>query len=137
MPFEVPTSGSFSPNAPSSAEVLDYGNAKTQIAQIQADFLHQEGFFGENIVVGLLDTGFNLEHTALEHVDVIAQRDFINDDANTADQANQDDPNQDDHGSMVLGVLAGDAPGQLIGIAPRARYLLGKTEVRFTARCRV
>ena len=129
MPFEVPTSGSFSPNAPSSAEILDYGNAKTQIAQIQADFLHQEGFFGENIVVGLLDTGFNLEHTALEHVEVIAQRDFINDDANTADQVNQDDPNQDDHGSMVLGVLAGDAPGQLIGIAPRARYLLGKTEV--------
>ena len=126
--FNVPSSGSSFPSAPSSANVLDYGNAKTQIAQIQADFLHQEGFFGENIVVGLLDTGFNLEHTALEHVDVIAQRDFINDDANTADQVNQDDPNQDDHGSMVLGVLAGDAPGQLIGVAPRARYLLGKTE---------
>jgi len=28
-----------------------------------------------------------------------------------------------------LAILAGDAPGQLIGIAPRARYLLGKTEL--------
>ena len=127
--FEVPTSGSLPPSAPSPAEVLDYGNAKTQITQIQADFLHQEGFFGENIVIGLLDTGFSLEHTALERVDVIAQRDFINDDINTADEVNQDDPNQEEHGSAVLGVLAGDAPGQLIGIAPRARYLLGKTEV--------
>ena len=128
MFFEVPTSDSFSPSAPSSAKVLDYGNAKTQITQIQADFLHQENFFGENIVIGLLDTGFNLEHTALERVDVIAQHDFINDDVNTADEVDQDDPDQDNHGSVVLGILAGDAPGQLIGVAPRARYLLGKTE---------
>ena len=128
MFFEVPTSDSFSPSAPSFAKVLDYGNAKTQITQIQADFLHQENFFGENIVIGLLDTGFNLEHTALERVDVIAQHDFINGDVNTADEVDQDDPDQDNHGSVVLGILAGDAPGQLIGIAPRARYLLGKTE---------
>ena len=127
--LKFPPIGSFSPSAPSSAMVLDYGNAKRQIAQIEADFLHQEGFFGEGIVIGLLDTGFNLEHTALERVDVIAQRDFVNDDANTADKVDQDDPHQDDHGSVVLGILAGDMPGQLIGIAPRARYLLGKTEL--------
>lgn len=125
---ESPVSGSLSPGAPSAARSLDYGNAKLQITQIQADFLHQAGFFGENIVIGLLDTGFNLEHTALERVDVIAQRDFINDDVNTADEADQDDSTQDDHGSAVLGLLAADAPGQLMGVAPRARYLLGKTE---------
>ena len=129
MSFEIPSSVSLSPGAPSAAEILDYGNAKTQIAQIQADFLHQEGFLGENIVIGLLDTGFDLEHTALERVEVIAQRDFIYDDANTADKTAQDDPHQDDHGSVILGILAGDAPGQLVGVAPRARYLLGKTEV--------
>ena len=129
MSFEGPTSGSLSSRAPSSAEVLDYGNAKTQIAQIQADFLHQEGFLGEDIVIGLLDTGFNLEHTALERVDVIAEHDFVNDDDSTADEVDQDDPDQDNHGSAVLAILAADAPGQLIGIAPRARYLLGKTEV--------
>ena len=128
MFFEGPTSSSLLPSAPSPAKVLDYGNARTQITQIQADFLHEEGFFGENIVIGLLDTGFNLEHTALERVDVIDQRDFIHDDANTTDEREQDDPRQDEHGSAVLGILAGDAPGQLIGVAPRARYLLGKTE---------
>ena len=126
--FEFPVNDSSSPGAPPPAQVLDYGDARAQITQIQADFLHREGFFGENIVIGLLDTGFNLEHTALERVDVIAQHDFVNDDVNTADEVDQDDPGQDDHGSVVLGVLAGDAPGQLIGVAPRARYLLGKTE---------
>ncbi len=126
---ELPVSGSLFLSAPSPIQSLDYGNAQTQIAQIQADFLHQEGFLGEGIIIGLLDTGFNLEHTALERVDVIAQHDFINDDANTADETDQDDPDQDNHGSAILAILAGDAPGQLIGIAPRARYLLGKTEV--------
>ena len=129
MFFEVPSPSSFLPSAPSPAKVLDYGNAKAQITQIQADFLHQEGFFGENIVIGLLDTGFNLEHTALKRVEIIAQHDFVNDDANTADEADQDDPEQDNHGSAVLAILAGNAPGQLIGIAPRARYLLAKTEL--------
>ena len=125
---EFPVNGSWSLGAPSPAQSLNYGNATAQITQIQADFLHQKGFFGEDIVFGLLDTGFNLEHIALERVDVIAQHDFINDDNNTADEADQDDPGQDDHGSVVLGILAADAPGQLIGVAPRARYLLGKTE---------
>ena len=125
---EFPVNGSWSLGAPSPAQSLNYGSATAQITQIQADFLHQKGFFGEDIVIGLLDTGFNLEHIALERVDVIAQHDFINGDTNTADEADQDDPGQDDHGSVVLGILAADAPGQLIGVAPRARYLLGKTE---------
>ena len=127
--IEFPVGGSLSPSAPSPVQSLNYGNATAQITQIQADFLHQKGFFGEDIVIGLLDTGFDLEHIALERVDVIAQHDFINDDTNTADEVDQDDPVQDEHGSVVLGILAGDAPGQLVGIAPRARYLLGKTEV--------
>ena len=125
---EFSAHGSLFPSAPSPDMGLNYGESNAQITQIQADFLHREGYLGENLVIGLLDTGFNLEHTALERVDVIAQRDFVNDDANTVDEADQDDPNQDDHGSAVLGILAGDAPGQLIGVAPRARYLLAKTE---------
>ena len=125
---DFPAHGSLSPSAPSPDMGLNYGESNAQITQIQVDFLHSEGYLGENLVIGLLDTGFNLEHAALERVDVIAQRDFVNDDSNTTDEADQDDPDQDDHGSAVLGVLAGDAPGQLIGVAPRARYLLAKTE---------
>lgn len=125
---EFPARGSRFPSVPSPDMGIDYGESNAQITQMQADFLHRGGYLGENLVIGLLDTGFNLEHTALERVDVIAQRDFVNDDSNTADEPDQDDPVQDDHGSAVLGVLAGDAPGQLIGVAPRARYLLAKTE---------
>jgi hypothetical protein len=58
----------------------------------------------------------------------MAQHDFVNDDDNVADEIGQDDPDQDDHGSVVLGILAGNAPGSLMGIAYRASYLLAKTE---------
>ncbi|HIB92240.1 TPA: hypothetical protein EYO57_34495 [Candidatus Poribacteria bacterium] len=105
-----------------------YGDSDTQITQVQADFLHQKGFFGAEIVIGLLDTGFSLKHTAIAHVNVIDQYDFVNNDNDTSDQFNQDDPKQDEHGSIVLGILAGKAPEQLIGLAHQASFLLAKTE---------
>jgi hypothetical protein len=124
--FELPVAQS--PTAPPAIAPLNYGASHTQIAQMKADFLHQEGFLGEGMVVGLLDTGFSLAHTALQHINVIAQHDFVNDDDNPADEIGQDDSDQDDHGSIVLGILAGNAPGNLIGVAYRASYLLAKTE---------
>ena len=120
-----------SQEAPSGLAPLDYGNSRTQIEQIQANFLHESGFSGEGMVIGLLDTGFSLDHTALQDVDVLAQYDFVNGDNNPADEIGQDDPGEDEHGSVVLGILAANAPGTLMGVAYRASYLLAKTEKAF------
>ena len=122
---------SSSQEAPPRLAPLNYGNSRVQIEQIQANFLHESGFRGEGMVIGLLDTGFSLEHTALQQVDVIGQYDFVNDDNNPADEIGQDDPGEDDHGSVVLGILAANAPGTLMGVAYRASYLLAKTEKVF------
>ena len=119
---------SSSQEAPPGLAPLNYGNSRTQIEQIQANFLHESGFSGDGIVIGLLDTGFSLDHTALQPVDVLAQYDFVNNDNNPADEIGQDDPGEDDHGSVVLGILAANAPGTLMGVAYRASYLLAKTE---------
>jgi len=105
-----------------------YGDSDTQVTQVQANFLHQKGFFGAEIIIGLLDTGFNLKHTAITHTDVIDQYDFVNGDKDTSDQIDQDDGEQDEHGSIVLGILAGLAPEKLIGLAYQASFLLAKTE---------
>ena len=123
--------GSSSQEAPPGLAPLNYGNSRVQIEQIQANFLHESGFRGEGMVIGLLDTGFSLEHTALQRVDVIGQYDFVNDDDNPMDEIGQDDPGEDDHGSIVLGILAANAPGTLMGVAQRASYLLAKTEKTF------
>ena len=40
----------------------------------------------------------------------------------------QDTPNQANHGTQVLSILAGFAPGQIVGPAYRADFILGKTE---------
>jgi len=107
---------------------LNYGTSSAQIRQIKLDRLHKRGYHGEGIIIGLLDTGFDLSHEAVKHADVIAEWDVVNNDDNTADEPGQDDKNQDEHGSVVLSILAGYSPGRLIGSAYKARYLLCKTE---------
>ncbi len=52
-----------------------------QLSQIHLDDLHERGWTGQGIVIGVLDTGFNLTHTVFRQIDVILQYDFINDDS--------------------------------------------------------
>jgi subtilisin family serine protease len=99
-----------------------------QIQQIHVDVLHDKGYHGEGIVIALLDTGFDLSHEAFRNIRVLAQYDFVNDDDETSDNPPEDDIGQDDHGTEVLSIIAGDSPGNLMGVAYNAQYLLGKTE---------
>jgi serine protease AprX len=110
-----------------SAGTLDYGPSEQQNAQIQVDALHAEGLSGAGVRVLVLDTGFLTSHPALSHLDVVAEWDFVFGDGVTHDQP-QDVPGQQNHGTAVLGTLAGYAPGQLIGPAYGADVLLAKTE---------
>jgi len=115
--------------APTAEHVkIRYGKSYKQIERIKVDALHEKGYHGENILIGLLDTGFDLSHKALIDTDVVGEKDFIYDDGNSADQSQQDDAGQDNHGTLVLSVIAGNAPGYLIGPAFSASYLFGKTE---------
>lgn len=104
-----------------------YGPSLGQITQIQVDRLHVLGVYGEGIRALLLDTGFDTSHPAIDHLSVIAEWDFVQDDSSTADGP-EDPASQDRHGTGVLSVLAGRAPGDLIGVAPSVEVLLAKTE---------
>jgi len=107
---------------------IQYGKSLKQIEQIKVDSLHEKGYHGENVLIGLLDTGFRLSHKALKDIDIVSERDFIYQDEMTANQPQQDDDIQDEHGTFVLSVIAGNEQGNLIGPAFSASYLLGKTE---------
>ncbi len=113
--------------------VLDYGPSYAQLDQIAVPQFHQWleqndlGPPGEDVRICLLDTGFDLTHETLQHVDIIAGRDFINDDDVVVDETG-DPPGQDSHGTVVLSLIGGYCPGQLIGPAFGASFLLGKTE---------
>lgn len=108
-----------------------YGNAQEQLEQIHLVGLHQQGFTGAGVIVGILDTGFIRTHQAFNDPQhplvVVAERDFINDDP-VASPEPGDPPGQHDHGTMILGTLGAYKPGQLVGGAYDASFILCKTE---------
>ena len=110
---------------------LNYGASFTQLAQIQVPQLHDLGLSGRGITIALFDTGFNLTHEAFDSLRtrVVRQKDFVYGDDNTKDDPQQDFfAGQHDHGSQTLSTIGGHAPGQLIGPAYGAHFLLAKTE---------
>ena len=114
---------------PPSSRDFDYGNAQTQIEQINVHELHNQGYTGEGVRILVIDTGFDLSHNAFQSINVIDQWDVINDDSETANQ-NEDEQNinQDSHGTKILSLIAANMPGELLGTAFDAEFLLAKTE---------
>ncbi len=113
---------------PSSRD-FDYGNAQAQIEQINVHLLHNQGYTGEGVRILLMDTGFDLTHNALDSINVINQWDFINGDSETANETeDEENISQDYHGTAVLSTIAANAPGELVGVAFDAEFLLAKTE---------
>src|SRR5262249_43544285 len=86
---------------------------------------------GAGVRIGILDTGFQRTHACFNNpshpLQVIAEYDFVMGDPNTAPQAG-DNPSQHAHGTMILGCLGAYAPGDLIGGAYDAAFILCKTE---------
>lgn len=104
---------------------IDYGDSFEQLEQIGVPDLHGRGYCGAGVMVGVLDTGFELDHPAFAEASVIDQYDFVYDDGNVADEPGESGTG---HGTAVLSLIAGFDPGSLIGAAYGADYVLAKTE---------
>ncbi len=111
---------------PRAPHALDYGPSAAQLAQINVPALHDSGYSGAGALVGLLDTGFERTHPGFATTTILAERDFVNDDGNTADEGAE---NVSGHGTAVLSAVAAFAPGELIGAAYGASFVLAKTEI--------
>ncbi|MDI6779837.1 MAG: S8 family peptidase [Bacteroidota bacterium] len=107
---------------------FDYGNSFAQYSAVKIPEVHEIGIFGEGVLVGMLDTGFRWRvHESLMRTNVIAERDFINNDDTTANQTG--DPNgQDSHGTLTMSILGSYMPGKIIGPAFKSSFILAKTE---------
>lgn len=104
-----------------------YGPSYLQALQVDAVEAHRLGYTGRGVPLVILDSGFELSHEAFSHLDVIAEYDFIDDDPVTGMEPG-DPPNQPNHGSACLSIIAGYSPGNLVGIAPGVSVILCKTE---------
>lgn len=110
---------------------INYGNSQSQLAQMNLIAVHDAGYTGAGIIIGMLDSGFNRTHVAFNepgHVlTVVAEWDFVMNDGNTAPQTG-DYAGQANHGTMTLSCIGAYKPGQLVGGAYDASFVLAKTE---------
>ena len=113
---------------PKKTSALDYGNSIKQIQLINSDVLHDMGFYGQGVLICMLDDGFYrlYSHTVFDSLNIVATWDFINSDT-TVDDNNYG--GEGTHGTKTLSTIGGYAPGDLIGTAFKASFLLAKTEV--------
>ena len=104
-----------------------YGLSRSQLEQVNIFALQQRGWTGSTVVIGMLDSGFELVHPCLQSVDVLDQWDFVGNDSIVGWQEGEP-TNQPSHGSKTLSIIAGYQPDFYIGGAFNASFILAKTE---------
>jgi serine protease AprX len=108
-----------------------YGYAEEQLQQMNLIAVHDAGYTAQDVVIGILDTGFERSHEAFNYpghpLNVLAEWDFINNDGNTGIEPG-DDPGQHSHGTLILGTLGAYYPDSYVGSAYNAAFVLAKTE---------
>jgi len=109
----------------------NYGPSLPHLDQINVPIVHDMGFKGQNVIVGMMDTGYRKDHqafaTAYSESRVLAEYDFIFGDTNTQNEP-EDTSIQHDHGTYTWSALGGEYDGQLYGPAFCASFVLAKTE---------
>lgn len=104
----------------------DYGFAYRQINMINGDYLHQLGYCGSGILIGVIDAGFwgvNQIHafdSLWMNNQIEGFIDFVDPMSNIFEQST--------HGMMVLSIMGGNMPGAIVGTAPKASYWLIRSE---------
>lgn len=105
---------------------INYGNSDTQNTMLNIQYLHDKGYKGSGILVGVFDSGFiNADvHRAFSHIfnsnRVLATYNFVNN--------NQDVYTLDGHGTSVWSCIAGYVVDTLVGTGFEASFILAVTE---------
>jgi hypothetical protein len=118
-----------SPRKPAGTEALDYGPSLAQVSPENIPAVHATGNSAQGIIIGLFDNGVRLQtHQAFDSLRgrIIAQRDFV--DHKTSVIPNNTNSGFGGHGVNTLSTLAGYKPGQIIGPAYGASFILARTE---------
>ena len=106
----------------------NYGTGVNQIEMIGVQHLHNMGYTGAGMTIGVIDAGYNSVnlHPAFDSLwlngQILGTRDFVQPGNNVYATS------MSTHGTMVLSTMGANLPGQLIGTAPRASYWLLRSE---------
>jgi serine protease AprX len=110
----------------SKVAAFSYGQSLNQVAMLKGDQMHNNGFTGAGMVIAVIDAGFsNVDNMpafdSLRAANrILSTWDFVENEANVY--------NDHHHGTMVLSVMGAHVPGEIVGTAPHASYLLLRSE---------
>ena len=115
----------------SKFKVLDnqsynYGLAKVQNEMIGVNVMHDLGFRGEGMMIGVLDAGFNNADKIpalkplFDEGRIVGTYDFVKKEPSVYED--------DEHGTEVLSCMGAFLEGTMIGTGPKASYLLLRSE---------
>jgi serine protease AprX len=107
-------------------EINDNGRSQGQLAMLGADIMHERGYKGEGMLIGILDSGFlNADKLSFfkpifDEKRVLATYDFVVSESNVYDD--------DSHGTAVFSCIGAFEDGKIVGTAPKASFALFRTE---------
>ncbi|HEY3252063.1 MAG TPA: S8/S53 family peptidase [Ignavibacteria bacterium] len=108
-------------------DTLNYGTGLTQVSQIKVNLVHNQGIYGQGVLIASLDDGFrNQTHPAFNTqpypMVIESQYDFqLNLPGAFRTTAS--------HGTTTISCIGAYAPGQLIGTSFKSHFLAARTEV--------
>lgn len=111
---------------PVFSHAYNYGPSFHQINMVNGVCLHNLGYDGAGMIIAVLDAGFYkvdsipVFDSLWANNQIITTWDFVDNDSTVFDTHT--------HGTMVLSLMGGNLPGQLVGTAPKAKYVLLRTE---------
>ncbi len=107
-------------------DVFDYGNTFAQIDLHNGQVLHNDNYQGQGMQIAVIDAGFQSLNTVAAFDSLFINNQIIG----TWDFVTQDTNVYDDHyhGKAVLSTMAVNLPNQMLGTAPKAEYLLLRSE---------
>jgi serine protease AprX len=105
---------------------FEYGDALLQNTMLNIDALHAKGMTGKGVRIALFDSGFDAVDTMdvfdslWANNQIVAWYDFVDNDTTVF--------REDDHGTNVMSTIGANLPGEMVGMAPHATFLLARTE---------
>ncbi|MHA1686944.1 MAG: S8 family serine peptidase [Candidatus Heimdallarchaeaceae archaeon] len=104
---------------------VEYNRSVCNVSkQLDIPILWQQGIFGNDTRVAILDTGISLNHPALNETlsgipRIIAKWNFIDNSSNVVDD--------NGHGTALAGIIGSNGKyGYQLGVAPNSLFLIGK-----------
>jgi serine protease AprX len=98
-------------NGTPSVKRTEWAFEDTQISD-----LNDDDYFGESVIIGIVDSGIDITHPDLDHINITAWADYVN---------NKPEPYDDNgHGTHIAGIIA--AKGNIDGVAPEVKMVVVK-----------